>query len=110
MACSQDDANYFETFSDASCLQSPLPNTTLDALGGLRLATNGAPSISTWDTDTDFNTGINYSSTLFPPVGVSTLFTSGTGTAAMLTLPSSPLPLIADAADPVLGPTASAVG
>jgi predicted GH43/DUF377 family glycosyl hydrolase len=110
MACSHDDSNYFETFVDTSCLQLPLTNTTLDALGGLRLVTNGTPSSSIWDTDTDFNNGINYQSLLFPPVGVSTLHTSGTGAAATLTLPSTPLPLTPDAADPELRPTAATVG
>src|SRR5215467_9337295 len=85
-ACSHDDANYFESFVDSSCLQQPLTNTTLDALGGLRLATNGAPSIASWDTDTDFNGGISYQSQLFGPVGVGTLQTSGLGAAAALTL------------------------
>src|SRR5215469_5362029 len=110
LACSHDDSNYYETFVDSTCLQSPLTNTTLDALGGLRLATNGAPFTTTWDTDTDFNNGVNYQSQLFPPVGVSTLQTFGTGAAAALMLPSTPLPLSPDPADPVLGPTASAVG
>ena len=76
-ACSRDDSNYFETFVDTSCLQPPLTNTTLDALGGLRLATNGTPFTTTWDTDTDFNTGVNYQSQLFPPVGVSTFTRPG---------------------------------
>src|SRR5215467_5385050 len=80
-ACSHDDANYFETFVDTSCLQSPLTNTTLDALGGLRLATNGTPFVTPWDTDTDFNTGVTYQTQPFPPVGVSTLQTSGVGAA-----------------------------
>ncbi len=109
-ACSRDDSNYFETFVDTSCLQPPLTNTTLDALGGLRLGTNGTPFTTTWDTDTDFNTGVSYQSQLFPPVGVSTLHTSGTGAATTLTLPSTPLPFAPDAADPVLGPIASTVG
>jgi predicted GH43/DUF377 family glycosyl hydrolase len=110
MACSQDDANYYETFVDASCLQQPLTNTALDAQGGLRLATNGVPSVTSWDTNTDFNTGVNYQGKLFGPVGVSTLFTSGVGAAAALTLPSTPLPLTPDAADPVLSPTPSSAG
>jgi predicted GH43/DUF377 family glycosyl hydrolase len=110
LACSHDDSNYYETFVDTSCLQLPLTNTQLDALGGLRLATNGAPLTTTWDTDTQFKTGVSYQSQLFPPVGVSTLFTSGSGAAAALTLPSTTLPLTPDAADPVLGPTASTVG
>jgi len=109
-ACSHDDANYYETFVDATCLQAPLTNTTLDALGGLRLATNGAPFMTTWDTNTDFGSGVNYQSQLFPPVGVSTLQTSGVGAAATLNLPSTPLPLTPDAANAVLTPTASAVG
>lgn len=108
-ACSHDDSNYFETFVDTSCLQLPLTNTTLDALGGLRLATNGTPANATWDTDSDFNNGVSYQSQQFPPVGVTTLMTSGSGAAAALTLPSTPLPLTPDAANPVLGPTASAV-
>ena len=109
-ACSRDDSNYFETFVDTGCLQQPLTNTTLDALGGLRLATNGAPFMTTWDTNTDFNSGVSYQSQLFPPFGVSTLQTSGVGAAATLNLPSTPLPLSPDAANPVLGPTASTVG
>jgi len=110
LACSHDDSNYFETFVDATCLESPLNNTTLDALGGLRLATNGTPTSTNWDTDTNFNTGVTYQTQLFPPVGVSTLQTSGTGAAATLKLPSTLLPLTPDAADPVLDPTASTVG
>lgn len=110
LACSHDDTHYFESFVDATCLQAPLTNTTLDAQGGLRLATNGVPSLTTWDTDTDFNNGITFQSTPFPPVGVSTLLTSGSGTAATLALPSTPLPLSPDAANPVLDPTASTVG
>jgi predicted GH43/DUF377 family glycosyl hydrolase len=109
-ACSHDDANYYETFVDTSCLQLPLTNSTLDALGGLRLATNGAPFTTSWDTDTDFNNGVSYQSQLFPPVGVSTLQTAGASAAATLNLPSTPLPLTPDAADPVLGPTPSTVG
>lgn len=110
LACTHDDANYFDSFVDASCLSAPLNNTTLDALGGLRLATNGTPTTATWDTDTQFANGITYQSTPFPPVGVSTLQTTGAGAAATLTLPATPLPLTPDAADPVLGPTASTVG
>src|SRR5262245_20496648 len=109
-AFSQDDTTYYETFLDTSGLQLPLTNTALDAQGGLRLATNGAAAFSTWDTDIDFATGVTYQSVLFGPVGVSTLQTSGLGAAAALTLPATTLPLTPDAADPVLSPTASAVG
>jgi predicted GH43/DUF377 family glycosyl hydrolase len=108
-ACSHDDTTYYETFLDTSCLQAPLANTTLDALGGLRLTTNGTPVATAWDTDTDFDSGINFQATLFPPLGVGTLQRTGTGTAATLQLPPTLLPLIPDATLPVLGPTASAV-
>jgi predicted GH43/DUF377 family glycosyl hydrolase len=108
-ACSHDDTAYFETFLDSSCLQAPLSNTTLDALGGLRLVTNGAPVATAWDTDSDFVNGINFQATLFPSVGVSTLAVSGTGSAATLTLPTTPLPLTPDAGDPVLQPTSASV-
>ncbi len=84
-ACSHDDTAYFETFLDTSCLQAPLSNTTLDALGGLRLVTNGVPSTTAWDTDGDFVNGVNFQAMLFPSVGVSTLAVSGTGAAAALT-------------------------
>jgi predicted GH43/DUF377 family glycosyl hydrolase len=108
-ACSHDDTSYFETFLDTSCLTLPLTNTTLDALGGLRLATNGSPSITSWNTDADFDNGVNYSSTLFGPFGVSTLQRSGTGAAATLGLPPTVLPLTLDGASPVLRPTPSTV-
>jgi predicted GH43/DUF377 family glycosyl hydrolase len=108
-ACSHDDTAYFETFLDASCLQAPLSNTTLDAQGGLRLVTNGVPATTAWDTDTDFVNGVNFQSLLFASVGVSTLAVSGAGTPAALTLPSTPLPLTPDSANPVLPPTSATV-
>lgn len=108
-ACSHDDTAYFETFLDATCLQAPLSNTTLDAQGGLRLATNGVPVTTAWDTDTDFVNGVNFQAMLFPSVGVSTLAVSGSGTAAGLTLPATPLPLTPDGANPVLQPTSATV-
>jgi predicted GH43/DUF377 family glycosyl hydrolase len=105
-ACSQDNTTYFESFLDTTCLVTPLTNTTLDALGGLRLNTNGLLTNKRWDTDVNFagETGLG-----FPRVGVSTLATSGSGAGATLTLPTTPLPLTADPANPVLGPTTSAV-
>jgi hypothetical protein len=56
-ACSRDDSVFYETFIDTTCLQLPLANTTLDAQGGLRLTTNGAASVTPWDTNTDFDNG-----------------------------------------------------
>ncbi|HMJ01228.1 MAG TPA: hypothetical protein VK488_15455 [Gaiellaceae bacterium] len=108
-ACSRDDTVFYETFIDTTCLQLPLTNTTLDAQGGLRLTTNGAPSVTPWDSNTDFDNGITYQSVLFPPVGVGTLVRNGTGAAATLGLPTTLLPLGLDAANPVLRPTASPV-
>src|SRR5262245_13994893 len=106
-ACSRDDAVFYETFLDASCLQLPLLNTTLDAQGGLRLTTNGAPGVTAWDTHTDFDSGITFQSVTFPPVGVRTLTRNGSGPGAALGLPTTLLPLTLDSANPVLGPTAS---
>lgn len=91
-ACSVDDNNYLEAFLDASCVQSQT-NTTLDAQGGVRLTTNGAPVADSWDTNGDFDSGITYQSVSFPPVGVSSLARSGTGSAATLGLATSSLPL-----------------
>jgi predicted GH43/DUF377 family glycosyl hydrolase len=108
-ACSHDDTAYYETFLDTSCLQQPLSGTTLDALGGLRLVTNGVPVTTAWDTDGDFLNGVNFQSLLFAPVGVSTLAVSGTGPAAALNLPTTPLPLTPDGSNPVLRPAAAAV-
>ena len=85
-ACSRDDAVFFETFVDLSCLQLPLTNTTLDAQGGLRLATNGTPGVTPWDSHTDFDNGITFQSVTFPPVGVRTLTRNGSGPGATLSL------------------------
>src|SRR6266508_726453 len=108
-ACSRDDSAFYETFIDTSCLQLPLTNTTLDALGGLRLTTNGAPSATLWDSNTDFDNGVTYQDVVFPPVGVRTLVRNGTGTGATLGLPTTLLPLGPDPANPVLRPTAATV-
>ena len=85
----------------------PLLNTTLDAQGGLRLTTNGTPGVTPWDTHTDFDNGITFQSVSFPPVGVSTLDPHRRRGRA----PRSPCRRrscrSADAANPVLGPTAS---
>ena len=75
----------------------------------MRLQTNGAPVATAWDTDTDFTSGVNFQSLLFPPLGVSTLSVSGSGSAAALTLPATLLPLTPDAANPVLRPAAATV-
>jgi predicted GH43/DUF377 family glycosyl hydrolase len=106
-ACSNDGTTYLDPFLDSACLQPPLTNTTIDALGGLRLSNNGVAVTSSWDTDTDFSTGISYQSKQFGPVGASTLSTTGTGSAAALTLPTTLVPLSRDGANPVLSPTAS---
>jgi predicted GH43/DUF377 family glycosyl hydrolase len=108
LACSKDDTAYLDSFLDTSCLQLPLTNTTLDALGGLRLAGNGAPSTTSWDTDNDFRNGVSYEGRTFGLVDVATLQLTDTGAAAALTLPNTDMPLTADAANPVVEPTASA--
>ena len=105
-ACSQDNATYFETFLDPTCLKVPLTQTTLDALGGLRLDTNGTVTAKLWDTDVNF---AGEASLGFPRVGVSTLHTTDSGTAAALDIPTVGLPLTLDLASPVLSPTASLV-
>jgi predicted GH43/DUF377 family glycosyl hydrolase len=107
-ACSVDDTTYFESFLDASCVQSTT-NTSVDALGGLRLNTDGAASSTAWDSDADFDSGITYQSTAFPPVGLSTLKRIGSGAGATLQLPASPFAISSDSFA-VLSPTASAVG
>jgi predicted GH43/DUF377 family glycosyl hydrolase len=106
-ACSTDGTAHFETFLDTSCLQTPLVNTELGALGGLRLTTNGTPVSTLWDTDAQLDGGVTHESVGFPPVGVTTLARSGTGPAASLGLPATSLPLTSDSGNPVLGPTPS---
>src|SRR5262249_44329028 len=81
--------------------------TTLDAQGGLRLTTNGAPGLTAWDTDTDFANGVTHQGVVFPPIGVGTLARTGSGPAATLSLPTTLLPLTPDPAGTVLGPTPS---
>lgn len=107
-ACSLDDSNYFDSFLDTVCLQSQT-NTALDAQGGLRLSTNGAPATTSWDTDSDFDSGVTYQSMLFGPQGLSTLTRTGTGAAAALALPSSAFAIGPDAAS-VVDPATSTVG
>jgi predicted GH43/DUF377 family glycosyl hydrolase len=104
-ACSTDASAYFETFLDTTCLQTPLVNTELGALGGLRLTTNGTPVSTVWDTDTQLDGGVSHESVTFPPVGASTLARSGTGPTASLGLPTTLLPLTRDNANPVLLPS-----
>ncbi|HEY3051474.1 MAG TPA: hypothetical protein VGJ40_07075 [Gaiellaceae bacterium] len=106
-ACSRDDTLFYETFLDATCLQQPLQNTTLDALGGLRLTTNGTAGATAWDTSTDFDSGVTHQGVTFPPIGVRTLTRNGSGPGATLSLPMTLLPLTLDAANPILGPTPS---
>ncbi|HEU4943467.1 MAG TPA: hypothetical protein VFT18_09385, partial [Gaiellaceae bacterium] len=106
-ACSRDDSVFYETFIDLTCLQEPLTNTTFDALGGLRLTTNGTPTATTWDSQTDFDSGVTHESVTYPSVGVRTLLRNGSGPAAALALPATLLPLTPDPANPVLGPTTS---
>jgi predicted GH43/DUF377 family glycosyl hydrolase len=107
--CSRDDATFYETFLDTTCLQLPLTNTTLDALGGLRLTTNGVPTATAWDNDAHFGTGISHEGTTFGPVGVRTLSTSGTGPGATLQLPTTLLPLVLDSGNPILRPATASL-
>lgn len=107
-ACSTDNTTWLESFVDQSCLVTPLVNTTLDAQGGLRLTTSGTPTPTTWDSDTNFTTGITHDTKPFGRVGLSTLAVSGAGSASTLELPTTAMALAPTMAS-VLGPTASAV-
>ena len=78
-ACSRDDSVFYETFIDLTCLEQPLTNTTFDALGGLRLTTNGTSAATTWDSHTDFDNGVAHESVTYPSVGVRTLVRNGSG-------------------------------
>jgi predicted GH43/DUF377 family glycosyl hydrolase len=107
LACSTDDTSWFDNFPDTSCL-GDISNVELDALGGLRLTTNGVPTTAKWDTDTEFAAAPPATTV---PFGLNTLATNGLDTAATLVLPTSPLPLTRDvSAAALLGPSASTVG
>src|SRR3954447_25454407 len=58
LACSRDDHFYFDAFPDATCLLSQSA-TEIDALGGLRLATDGDLVTEKWDTPTEFATALD---------------------------------------------------
>lgn len=107
-ACSQDNATWLESFLDETCLQTPFTNTTLDALGGLRLATNGTPVTTSWDTDAQLTSGVTFETIPFGRVGVSTLAVNGTGAGASLGLPATLLPL-SPATNSALSPATSTV-
>lgn len=92
LACSQDATAYFDSFLETDCLETPLTNTELDALGGLRLTTNATSTHSIWTSSDDFTSPENGPSTIgFPRVGTSTLFENGTGA---LELGAASLPLL----------------
>jgi predicted GH43/DUF377 family glycosyl hydrolase len=106
-ACSKDDRAYFDGFPDASCLLAGYTNIETDALGGLRLQTNGSPLTASWDTRAEFENGLTYQSELFAPVDRSSLdVVGGSDATAAIELPKTIMPLT-PASEPVLTPTAS---
>jgi predicted GH43/DUF377 family glycosyl hydrolase len=86
-AASQTDTSYFDGFQDLTGLDAARSqHVTLDALGGVRLATNGTPTPATWTTQSDFSSP---APPLGPLVGLSTL--DAATTPGSLLLPTSPL-------------------
>jgi len=104
-ACSQDSATYFESFLDTTCLQAPLTNTSLDALGvcgstptGRSRASCGTP------TSTSGGGRLGLSARRRQHARDHRGRRAGDPDA-----PTTPLPLTPDPASPVLGPTTSLV-
>ena len=99
-AVTQSDVAYFDGFQDLSgvdLVQSS--GVAIDALGGLRMATNGTATAATWTSAADFTTP---AAPLGPVVGMSTLDASTL--AGTLRLPTTPLAFRRVAAGPVLEP------
>jgi predicted GH43/DUF377 family glycosyl hydrolase len=99
-AVTQSDVAYFDGFQDLSGLDAAQTSgVQLDALGGLRMATIGKATQTTWTSSTDF---IAPASPLGPLVGLSTLDAlTATGT---LRLPTAPFAFRPASVDPVLSP------
>jgi predicted GH43/DUF377 family glycosyl hydrolase len=102
-AVTRSDVAYFDGFQDLSGIDlTQSSGVTLDALGGLRMATNGTAVATTWTSTADFVTPA-------PPLGaldgLSTL--DGATAAGTLRLPTSPLAFRRAAAGPVLAPVAA---
>lgn len=95
-ACASDDTAYLDSFPDMSCLLTAgSSNMEIDADGGLRLATGGTATPTSWDTPAQFDNA---------PTGVlGSLRVVGSGPGATLELLSSGLALTPTA--PALSPT-----
>ncbi len=103
-AVTRSDVAYFDGFQDLSGIDlAQSSGVSLDALGGLRMATIGTPLAVTWNSTADFTAP---AAPLGPIVGLSTL--DGTTAAGTLRLPSVPLAFRRAAAEPVLAPVAAA--
>ena len=85
-AVTRSDIAYFDGFQDLSGVDlAQSSGVTLDALGGLRMATNGTAVAATWNSTADFTAP---TAPLGPIFGLSTL--DGTTAAGTLRLPSVP--------------------
>jgi len=102
-AFSQTDLSYYDGFQDLNGLDPVRSQrVALDALGGVRLATNGTPVAATWTTTADFTAP---ASPLGPMVGLSTL--DAVTSPDTLKLPWSTAVVRRAQPDPVLSASAS---
>ena len=102
MAVSQSDVAYRDGFLDLSGLDAAgTKSVTIDALGGLRLLTNGTAVPATWTSKTDFTSP---AASLGPVVGFTTL--DAAGAPGSLQLLSAPAAFRRTQAGPVLSPAA----
>lgn len=101
LSYSVDDSNFYDGLSDLSAFDaSQSVNAALDSQGGLRLATDGTPTVSTWTSLGDF-TGVGTGNGLY---GQLTAAASGLTSASpdgMLSLQYMPLALDVDGTNPV---------
>jgi len=104
-AVSRSDVAYYDGFQDLSGLDmTQSRGVQIDALGGLRMATNGTAIPATWSSSADFTSP---AAPLGPLVGLSTLDASTVdGTLRLLT---APFAFRRAQAGPVLGPVAPAL-
>ena len=99
-AVSRSDVAYYDGFQDLSGLDmAQSQGVQIDALGGLRMATNGTATPASWTSTADFTSP---AAPLGPLVGQSTLDASTVG--GTLRLPAAPFAFRSAQDDPVLEP------
>ena len=101
---SVDDVSFYDGLADLDAFDATAsPGIALDPHQGLRLATDGTPTVSTWTTPGDFS-GLGAAGPLVGLLTAEATPAVSSGTGGSLRLARTPLALDAAAANPVVSP------